>query len=242
MMADNHKVLVILPAYNESGKIGRVVEKIKAVGKAVSIVVVDDCSADGTSDEARGAGAIVIRHPKNCGVGAGIRSGINYGIENKYDICVIMSGDDQHEANELGRVIEPILSNEFDFIQGSRRMKGGRVVDDRPFRMVTTQLYSLFFTVLVGRRVTDATNGFRGFRLSIFDDRDINIDQDWLDRYELEPYLLYKVIKNRQIRFKEVPITIYYHGGRKQFTKMRPFVDWWRLAKPMIYLALGLRK
>jgi dolichol-phosphate mannosyltransferase len=103
-------------------------------------------------------------------------------------------------------------------------------------------LYSLFFTVLVRRRITDATNGFRGFKLSIFDDRDINIDQDWLDRYELEPYLLYKVIKNRKIRFKEVPITIYYHGGRKQFTKMRPFVDWWRLAKPMIYLALGLRK
>jgi dolichol-phosphate mannosyltransferase len=236
------RVLVILPAYNEEGKIGRVVEKIKAAGGADGIVAVDDCSSDKTSLEAEKAGAIVIRHSLNRGVGAGIRTGIMYGIENKYDIGVVMSGDDQHEPKELARTVAPILNDEFDFIQGSRRMKGGQVVNDRPFRMIMTQLYSLFFTILVRRRITDATNGFRAFRFSIFEDKNINISQDWLDRYELEPYLLYKVVKKRSIRFKEMPITIYYHEGRRQFTKMKPFLDWWRLAKPMIYLALGLRK
>lgn len=242
MMPKSERILAVLPAYNEEGKIGRVVAKVKKISVVSRTIVVDDCSKDKTSEEARAAGAEVIRHEQNRGVGAGIRSGIKYGIANRFDICIILSGDDQHEPSEIDGVIEPILRGECDFVQGSRRMKGGKVVNDRPFRMITTQLYSLFFTILVGRRVTDATNGFRAFRLSIFDDKSINIDQDWLDRYELEPYILYKVVKSRRVRFREAPITIYYHGDRKQFTKMKPFRDWWRLARPLLFLGLRLRK
>ncbi len=241
-MTNQDKIYVVLPAYNEHGKIGRVVEKVKKIDVVSRIVVVDDCSSDATSEEANAAGATVIKHNKNMGVGAAIRTGINYGRENGFDICVILSGDDQHEPNEIGRVVEPIVKNEFDFVQGSRRMKGGRVVNDRSFRKITTRLYSAFFSLLVMRRITDATNGFRAFRLTIFNEPEINIGQSWLDRYELEPYILYKVIKNKNIRVQEVPITIYYHGDRKQFTKMKPFRDWWRLARPMIYLGLKLRK
>ncbi len=241
-MTNQDNIYVVLPAYNEQGKIGRVVEKVKEIELVSRIVVVDDCSNDTTSEEANAAGATVIKHNKNMGVGAAIRTGINFGRENGFDICVILSGDDQHEPNEIGRVVEPIIKDEFDFVQGSRRLKGGRVVNDRSFRKITTRLYSAFFSFLVMRRITDATNGFRAFRLTIFNEPEMNIGQSWLDRYELEPYILYKAVKNKSIRVKEVPITIYYYGDRKQFTKMKPFRDWWRLARPMIYLALKLRK
>nr|MBN2277705.1 glycosyltransferase family 2 protein [candidate division Zixibacteria bacterium] len=236
------KILAILPAYNESGKIGRVVQKIKAVNYVNTILVVDDCSSDTTYVEAAAAGATVIRHEINRGVGAAIRTGIEYGRKNGFDIGTILSGDDQHEPEELKRVVGPIETGEYDFIQGSRRMEGGRVINDRPFRKVTTQLYSMLFSILVLRRITDATNGFRAFRLSLFDDPAFNTEQEWLDRYELEPYILFKAVIDKKIRFKEVPITIYYHDHRKQFTKMKPFRDWWRLAKPMVYLGLRLRK
>ncbi len=238
----NHKVYAVLPAYNERGKIGKVINKIKAENIVDEIITIDDCSSDDTLIEAEDAGARVIRHEINRGVGAAIRTGIKYGIENNYDICVILSGDDQHEPKEIKRVIEPILNNEYDFIQGSRRLKGGKVVNDRPFRRITTQMYSALFTLLVLKRITDATNGFRAFKLSIFDEPEFDIDQDWLDRYELEPYILFKSVKNKNIRIKEVPITIYYHAEARQYTKMKPFRDWWRLAKPMVYLGLGLRK
>ncbi|MCX6827090.1 MAG: glycosyltransferase [candidate division Zixibacteria bacterium] len=219
-MANPNRMLVILPAFNESGKIGRVVEKLKRVNITDTILTVDDYSSDNTSQEAVNAGAEVIRHEKNRGVGAAIRSGINYGLENDFGIDVVMSGDDQHEPQELKQVIEPIVTGGYDFIQGSRRMLGGRVVNDRLFRKITTQLYSLLFSLLAGRRVTDATNGFRAFRLSIFDKKEINIAQEWLDRYELEPYILYGVIKDKHIRFKEMPITIYYHQDGRKFTKL----------------------
>ncbi|MCP4704088.1 MAG: glycosyltransferase family 2 protein [candidate division Zixibacteria bacterium] len=242
MNTKNNKILIVLPAYNETGKVGRVVEKILATGSNDTILVVDDCSTDDTSGEAKNAGALVLRHEINKGVGAAIRTGIKYGIQNSYDICTVLSSDDQHEPKEIDSVVKLVVNNEFDFVQGSRRMKGGRVVNDRPFRKITTQLYSLLLSILVGKRITDATNGFRAFRLTMFDYPDINIDQEWLDRYELEPYILFKAITNKNIRFIEVPITIYYHQETKQYTKMRPFIDWWKLAKPLVYLGLRIKK
>ncbi len=242
-MADNGRILAILPAFNEEGKVGRVVEKIRRDASVSEIIVVDDASTDNTSGESSLAGATVVRHEINRGVGAAIRTGINYGLENKFEIGVILSSDDQHEPSEIGRVIEPILTGECDFVQGSRRLKGGKVVNDRPFRKVMTQIYSLLMTLATGRKITDATNGFRAFRLDIFRKYpEININQDWLNRYELEPYLLYRVIKISEIRFMEIPITIYYHGERRQFTKMKPFRDWWRIARPLIFLTLRLKK
>lgn len=241
-MANKPRVLCILPAFNEEGKIGRVVKKVAATGLADQIVVADDCSTDNTNPEASQAGAVVLRHKTNLGVGAGIRSGINYGRESGFDIGVIMSGDDQHEANELAQILQPLLDDQVDFVQGSRRIQGGKTVNGPLFREVTTRLYSLVFTVLTWRRVTDGTNGFRAFKMSLFDDPQINLEQDWLNTYELEPYLLWKVITNRKYRTIEVPITIYYRGETKDFSKMKPFRDWWRLARPLIYLRLGIRR
>lgn len=240
-METNPKIYAVLPAYNETGKIGKVVEKIKPVSMIDQIIVVDDCSSDGTKEEAESAGAVVVRHEVNRGVGAAIRSGIMYGIENSFDICVILSGDDQHEPKEIPRVVGPIAEGQYDFIQGSRRLPEGRVFNDRPFRKITTQLYSILFSFLTMTSITDATNGFRAFRLSIFNRPEIDLNQHWLDRYELEPYILFKAVKCNEIKIKEVPITIYYHPDGRSYTKMKPFRDWWRLAKPMIYLGLGIR-
>ena len=241
-MTDRLRILCILPAYNEQGKIGKVVTKVKATGLVDTIVVADDCSSDNTFTEATEAGAHVIRHETNMGVGAGIRSGLLYGKDNGFDIAVIMSGDDQHEPNELSEVLDPLKSGEADFIQGSRRLKGGKTVNAPLFREITTRLFSLFFTVITGRRITDGTNGFRAFRLSILDDTDINLAQPWLNTYELEPYLLYKVVRSPKYRVVEKPITIYYRGETKQYSKMKPFRDWWRIARPLIFLALRLRR
>ena len=77
------------------------------------------------------------------------------------------------------------------------------------------------------------------FRLALFDDARIDLWQPWLDTYELEPYLLYKAVMTGK-RVREVPITIVYHA--RGTTKMKPFRDWWRIARPLVFLSLGLRK
>lgn len=236
------KVICILPAYNEAGKIGRVVNKVKAVNQVDLVVAVDDCSSDSTGKEAADAGAHVIRHETNQGVGAGIRSGLKYGKEHGFDIAVIMSGDDQHEPKELEQVLLPLRQHAADFVQGSRRVKGGKAVNPPLFREISTRVFSIAFTLATGKRITDGTNGFRAFFLSILDDSDIDLNQPWLNTYELEPYLLYRAVRSRNCRVLEVPITVYYHSRTKQYTKMKPFRDWWRLVRPLVFLRLGLRK
>jgi len=236
------KVLCILPAYNEEGKIGRVVKKVLAVGITDQIVVVDDCSSDNTIEEATTAGAKVLRHKVNQGVGAGIRTGLKYGLVNKYDVAVIMSGDDQHEPKELPSVLNRLFENKTHFIQGSRRLKGGQAVNPPLFREIATQLYSVIFSLLTFKRITDATNGFRAFYLDMLTDESINLEQEWLNTYELEPYLLYKAAVSPRMKVIEMPITVYYHESPKQYTKMKPFRDWWRLARPVFLLRFGIRR
>lgn len=240
-MNSKHRILIVAPAFNEEGKIGKVVRKVLDASIESQMLVIDDCSTDNTANEARELGAKVISQKQNSGVGGAIRTGIDYAIENDFSILVVISGDDQHEPSELARILEPILSGDADFVQGSRRMQGGIVINDRLFRRITTQLYTLFFSALTGTRITDATNGFRAFRLEILKNESIKLDQEWLNTYELEPYLLYKSVTIPEIKLVEIPITIRYHSSGKEYTKMRPFRDWWRLARPMFLLKLGLR-
>ena len=89
--------------------------------------------------------------------------------------------------------------------------------------------------------ITDSTNGFRAIRLSILNDPRINLDQGWLDAYELEPYLMFKAIA-LQYRFTEVFVTKIYPPKKLGYTKMKPVFGWWSILKPVFYLGLGMRK
>lgn len=239
MAVEGKGVLFILPALNEAGKIGKVVRKVPRhlVGE---ILVVDDGSTDGTDKEALEAGATVIRHPRNQGVGAAIRTGIEHGFEKGFDVAVVAASDDQDEPSELPRLLDAIVRDGYDLVQGSRYMQGSRRVDHPFSRTVLTIVYSLVFRLLSGFPVTDGTNGFRAFRLSMC--RELNLWQDWLNRYELEPYLYYQAIR-QGYKVKEVPVTKVYPANRKiGYTKMKPFVDWWRIFRPLLLLRLGMRK
>ncbi len=233
-----------MPAYNEEGKIGSMVTKTceRAKGIVDQIVVVDDGSSDKTTEEAKACGALVITHPKNKGVGAGIRTGLDYAVQQGYDIAVIMGGDDQDDPAEIPRVLAPIVNQGYDFVQGSRYRPGGAQVNIPLFRFVSTHMYALIFRIITRFPCTDGTNGFRSFRLRILDDNRINLRQDWLDTYELEPYLFYKAVALKY-RVTEAPVTKFYpKDDAVGYTKMTPLLDWWRIARPLLYLSLGLKK
>jgi len=233
-------VAVIIPALNEAGKIGRVLDKMPQDGRFEAIVV-DDGSIDETGAEAREHGAaLVIRHEVRGGVGAAIRDGWLAGIDRDRPYLALLSGDDQHEPAELVSALDRLLASGADYVQGSRWVRGGRVVGDTGGRGFGTRLYSAVFSVLVFRRITDATNGFRILRSSILADPAIDIRQSWLDSYDLEPYVLYKAIR-QGYRVVEVPCTVVYHAT-EGYTHMRGLRDWWRLFRPAILLRLGVKR
>ena len=233
-------VAVIIPALNDAGKIGRVLDKLPRDGRFEAIVV-DDGSIDGTGDEASAHGAaVVIRHEQRGGVGAAIRDGWKEGLRRERPYLALLSGDDQHEPAELIPALEALLAAKADYAQGSRWREGGRVEGPIGGRGFGTRLYSSIFSVLAFHRVTDATNGFRIFRSSILSDPKIDIDQEWLTSYDLEPYLLYKAIR-RGYNVIEVPCTVRYHA-KEGYTKMRGVRDSWRLFRPAILLRAGVKR
>ncbi|MBN1913982.1 MAG: glycosyltransferase family 2 protein [Candidatus Omnitrophica bacterium] len=237
------KIIAVIPAYKEEGKIGLVAARIKKEAERWidEILVVDDGSKDNTAKEAEGCGATVLRHTKNMGAGAAIRTGIDYALKNKYDIVVVMGGDNQDNPGEIKRVVYPIVHDHFDFVQGSRYMAGGERVNIPLFRWITTGIYSLIFKIILRFPVSDGTNGFRAFRLDIFRNKNINLWQDWLNHYELEPYLFYKAIEYN-FKVTEAPVTKSYPVDNVGYTKMIPFLDWWSILKPLFFLKLKIRK
>jgi dolichol-phosphate mannosyltransferase len=241
------KVLVSPVAYNENVKLKNAIERFlkSSVRDQVDYLIVDDASTDGTTEMIRtfgDQGVGTIRHEKQSGVGAAIRSAIQHARRQGYEILVIMAGNDKDNPQEISRLIDPIQNEDFDFIQGSRYLEQGGIGGDMPFyRKIATRLHPLLMSLITGRRVTDSTNGFRAFRLSLFDDRNINIDQTWLNQYELEPYLLFKAIK-LGYKFKEVPVTKIYPSRKLGYTKMKPVTGWWSILRPLVYLGLGIRK
>ena len=199
-----------------------------------------NCARDNTALEAKDSGATVISHRRNMGAGAAIRTGIDYALKNRYDIAAVMGGDNQDNPSEIKRLLLPILDSDFDFVQGSRYMAGGKRVNIPLFRWITTGIYSLLFKIIIRFPVSDGTNGFRAFKLSIFKNKKINIWKPWLNRYELEPYIFYKAIEC-SFKVTEAPVTKSYPRGKKGFSKMIPVLDWWSILKPIILLRLRLK-
>lgn len=234
------RVLAFAPATDERGKIESVLARIPR-DVVHEILIYDDGSTDGTGEEAARHGARVIRSETRRGVGSAIREGIHYARASGFDVMVVMAGNDKDDPSEIPRLLGPILEDGAHFVQGSRYLPGGGFGNMPVYRTLATRfVHPLLFSLITRRWVTDSTNGFRAFRLSLFDDERIRIDQDWLEQYELEPYIYFKAIR-LGYGVREVPVHKVYPDWKKGYTKMRPITGWWSILRPLLYLGLGLK-
>lgn len=155
-MAD---LLVIVPALNEEHAIASVVADARRA-LAAEVVVVDDGSTDGTGEAARAAGGVVLRHPFNLGVGAAVRTGLRYAVENGYETVLQLDGDGQHDPDDACLLLSRLEQGDVDVVVGSRFEFG--YACSKPRRMVMRLLSSIVSRRL-GTRITDTTSGFRVF-------------------------------------------------------------------------------
>jgi glycosyltransferase involved in cell wall biosynthesis len=156
----SNRLVAIVPAWNEAGAIGSVVDEIRGVLPRVRVVVVDDASDDDTAEIAEQHGATVLRLPFNVGIGGAVQTGFRYALDEGYERAVRLDGDGQHEASQIPRILAPIEEGAADLVIGSRFVDpGGRYRP--PFaRRMGIRVFARLVSLLGGQRVTDTTSGF----------------------------------------------------------------------------------
>lgn len=232
------KVVLIAPVLDEELKIGEVVRRSPR-DIVDQVLVVDDGSTDRSAEVARARGAEVLPMGSTVGVGAALRAGFFWAKERGFDVIVVCAGNNKDAPEEIPRLLDPIVAGA-EFVQGSRFLAGGRTGGMPLYRHFATRLHPLVFSLTVGKRVSESTNGFRAFRVRLLDDPRIRLEQAWLDEYELEPYLYWKTIR-LGYRTAEVPVTKIYPPKSIGYTKMKPITGWWSILRPLFLLGLRLR-
>jgi dolichol-phosphate mannosyltransferase len=234
------RILAATFAFNEGEKIRRTIARHPA-DRDYDLLVVDDGSTDGSLDVLP-SDVLVLRNATNRGIGASMKSAFQFALDRGYDVLVIQAGNDKDDPLQIPSLVAPILAGDADFVQGSRFLPGGAFGRMPWHRVVATRfLHPAAVSLATGKRVTESTNGFRAFRTEVLRDPRIDWRQAWLDRYELEPYLLVKAIV-LGYRHREVPVTKIYPERVLGYTKMRPLLDWWSILRPVVYLALRFRR
>jgi dolichol-phosphate mannosyltransferase len=228
-------------AFNEGEKIRQVVERFNH-HSLYDIIIVDDGSTDGSLKVLpSGLPIQVIRNEKTMGAGYGVRQILQYAKAKGYEAVFFVSGNNKDCPEDIQKLKDAVEAG-FDLVQGSRYLPGGQFGNMPLYRKLSTKfMHPFLFSLVTLRRITDSTNGFRAVRLSLLDDRRINIDQDWLDHYELEPYLFFKAIR-LGYRVKEVPVKKIYPVKAQGYTKMKPVTGWWSILRPIVFLGLGIKK
>lgn len=154
----NFDFSVIIPAYNESGSIVRVIREIFVLFPNSEVIVVDDGSTDDTADLAIKAGAKVLKHPYNMGNGAAVKTGMR---EAKNPIFITMDADGQHDPKDIQRLVERM--DFFDMAVGERSFKSQATAK----RAIGNIVYNSFASYITSFKVKDLTSGFRAVKREV---------------------------------------------------------------------------
>jgi glycosyltransferase involved in cell wall biosynthesis len=211
------KLLILIPAYNEEGAVGGVIQEVRQVLPDTDILVVDDCSEDGTNSTARQAGAQVLTLPYHLGLGGCVQAGYRLAFEMGYDYVIRVDGDGQHDPRDIPKILSALEEENCEMVIGSRFLDSAS-----EHTSVARGAAILFFRAvlrpILGKPVRDPTSGFVGTNrtaLALFS-RTFPLEYP-----EIEALV---VLQRRRFRFLEVPCRMRPRkAGRSTITVMKSF-------------------
>jgi glycosyltransferase involved in cell wall biosynthesis len=205
---------VIVPARDEEATIGELLNRVvrlRVPGHHLRPIVVDDGSADRTPEIARRRGATVIRHPRNRGLGAAVRTGLRAAVEAGASTVAYLDADLEYCPEDIPRLVEPILAGRADYVLGSRFLGGVRGM--RLHRRLGNHAFTTLLVLLTRRRISDGQTGMRAFSREAASRAEIIHDYNYAQVLTLD-------LLRKGFRMEEVPIRyrVRKHGNS--------FVNW----------------
>ena len=224
------RTIVIVPAYNEQDNIRNTLRDLRENGAGTDILVMNDCSTDGTEAVLKEMKADYLSFPVNLGIGGGVQAGYRYARDNGYDIAVQFDGDGQHEAKYLQSLLDPILAGEADVVIGSRfiRHEG---FQSSGARRLGIGILSKLIRLLCGVKVQDVTSGMRAVNRRFIEEYAEHYAQD----YPEPEALLYAGL--RKARIREVPVQMKERSGGK--SSINAFRSVYYMIKVSLALIIG---
>lgn len=200
--------IACIPAYNEEKPIGDVIKK--SLNYVDKVIVCDDGSRDLTSTKAKEANAIVIKHEKNLGKGAALKSLFKYALNVNADVVVTIDGDGQFLPEEIDKIIKPIIENDYDIVIGNRfddhkEMPSYRKVGNKMLDKITKMAADLPFT--------DTQSGFRAYSKKAIESISFTIDG-----FGVDSEILIDASK-KGLKITEEKVTVLYNTGEKTSSK-----------------------
>ncbi|MDR2572636.1 MAG: glycosyltransferase family 2 protein [Oscillospiraceae bacterium] len=153
------RLLIIIPCYNEQETIAQVYREV-CEKVSYDVLVINDHSTDDSREILQNEKIPHLNLPLNLGIGGAVQTGYRYALRNGYDITVQLDGDGQHDPGYIADIIAPIESGEADLVIGSRFMSG-LGFRSSVMRRAGIRIFKALIYCLSGKRITDATSGFR---------------------------------------------------------------------------------
>ena len=227
--------LAILPGYNEAETIESVIRSVRLHAPAFDVLVVDDGSTDQTGEVAEAAGATVLRHPFNLGIGGAVQSGFVFALERGYDYAIQVDADGQHCPEEIPKLLEAMDADPtLDMVCGSRFITRDNTYPATISRRTGIHIFAFILSRLVGQRVSDPTSGFR-----LYNRRGIGLfARDYPHDYpEVEAVLM---VHFHRLRMKEVPVRMLQRGGGR--SSIRSGKSVYYMIKVLLAIFIGLAR
>ena len=200
------KLSVVIPCYNEERWIRELVRRVRAVPIPKEIVIVDDCSTDGTRAilrELDGGDVRVVYQEKNGGKGAALRTGF---VEATGDVVIVQDADLEYDPAEYPRLIQPILENRADVVYGSRFIgETHRVLYF--WHYLANKALTLLSNTFTNLNLTDMETCYKVFRREVL--QEIKLKSD---RFGFEPEITAKIARKRKPAWRVYEIPISYSG------------------------------
>ena len=210
---------IIIPCYNEQDCIGKLILQVLESVTPASIVVIDDCSTDNSRKIIREAKKVVLLDlPVNLGIGGAVQAGLKYANKNGYQYVVRLDGDGQHAPEYIKEMLEPLIKNEADMSIGSRFVTLQEGFKSTSYRRLGIKIFSLLNRLIIKKKVTDSTSGYRAYNRELIEFLAINYPS--FDYPEPEEIIL---LGKNGFRIKEVAVKMRDRiGGSSSINSLKP--------------------